>query len=80
MARRGRRYEEEPKLNIKKVIAVILVFVLIIGVIFGIKKMLDKDSNTVSGKIENVYYYTIYDERKMGSNKFIWRNSYKECI
>lgn len=80
MARRGKRYEDGPKLNIKKVIAVILVFALIIGIIIGIKKMLDKNTNTVSGKIENVYYYTIYDERKMGSNKFIWRNSYKSYI
>ncbi|MCI8397622.1 MAG: WG repeat-containing protein [Clostridia bacterium] len=66
MSRRGKRYDEGPKLNMKKVIAVILAFVLIIAVIFGIKKMLDGNAESISGKIENVCYYTIYDEGKWG--------------
>lgn len=75
MARTGKRYDDEPKLNIKKVIAVILIFVLIIALIIGVKNMLDKDSKSVAGKIENVYYYTIYDNGKWGVI-----NSYGETI
>ena len=66
MAKARRVYDDGPKLNIKKVIAVILIFILIIALIFGIKKMLDNDSNSITGKIENVCYYTIYDNGKWG--------------
>lgn len=66
MARRGKRYDAGPKLNMKKVFAVIVIFLLIIGLIIGIKKLLDKDSKSMTGKIENVYYYTIYDNGKWG--------------
>ena len=62
----GRRYDNRPKLNIKKVIATVLVFVLIVAMIFGITKMLSNDSKSVAGKIENVYYYTIYNNGKWG--------------
>lgn len=75
MANRGRRYDDEPKLNIKKVIAVALIFLIFILLIVGIKKLLDKDSNSITGKIENVYYYTIYDNGKWGVI-----NSYGEII
>lgn len=66
MASRARRYDTEARLNKKKVFAVILIFVLIIAIVFGTKKMLDKDSKSIAGKIENVYYYTIYDNGKWG--------------
>lgn len=62
----GRRYDNRPKLNIKKVIATILVLALIIAMIVGIIKMLNNDSKSVAGKIENVYYYTIYTNGKWG--------------
>ncbi len=75
MANRGKRYEVGPKLNMKKVFAVALIFVLIIGLIIGIKKLLDKDSKSIAGKIENIYYYTIYDNGKWGVI-----NSYGEIV
>lgn len=71
----GRRYNDTPKLNIKKVIVVLLVFAVIIAMIFGIIKMLNNDSKSVAGKIENVYYYTIYSNGKWGVI-----NSYGENI
>ena len=75
MARRGRRYDDEPKLNLKKVFAVIFILVLIIACIFGIKNLLSKDTKSLAGKIENVCYYTIYDNGKWGVI-----NSYGEII
>ena len=66
MAKARRVYDDGPKLNIKKVIGTVVVLILIIALIVGIKKMLDNDSNSISGKIENVYYYTIYDNGKWG--------------
>lgn len=75
MAKRGRRYDEGPKLNIKRVVAVIVFILFIIACIIGIKKLLDKDSKSIAGKIENVYYYTVYDNGKWGVV-----NSYGEII
>ncbi len=66
MARRGRRYDGEAKLNIKKVIAVIIVFLLIIAFIIGMKNLLSNGSNRLAKKIENVNYYTIYSGNKWG--------------
>lgn len=75
MAGYGRRYGEEPKLNLKKVVAVILIFALIIACIVGIIKLLNGDSKSMTGKIENVCYYTIYDNGKWGVI-----NSYGEVV
>lgn len=51
---RGRRYEE-PKLNMKKVFAVILAIIVIIMVIFIIKGVLTK--NKEQGKIASKDYF-----------------------
>ena len=75
MAKRGRRYDDEPKLNLKKVFAVILIILLIIACVFGIKNLLSKDSKSLAGKIEKVCYYTMYDNGKWGVI-----NSYGEVI
>lgn len=75
MAKRGRRYDEGPKLNMKKVFAVILIFLLIIALIIGIKKLLKSNSKSIAGKIETVCYYTIYDNGKWGVI-----NSYGEMV
>lgn len=66
MARRGRRYDDEPKLNMKKVFGVILVFVLIIASIKMISNILKDDSKNTSSKIENIRYYAMYDNGKWG--------------
>lgn len=66
MASRGRRYDTGEKLNLKKVFAVVLVFLLIIGAIMGLIKLLNNDAKSMTGKLENIYYYTIYDNGKWG--------------
>lgn len=64
MSRRGRRYDDEPKLNLKKVFAVILVLVVIVMIIFMIKYIVDKGKE--SGKIISSSYYALYTENKWG--------------
>ena len=66
MARRATRYDDGAKLNVKKVIAVIVIFLLILALIFGIRALLKNGSNSLTGKLENVYYYTIYDNGRWG--------------
>lgn len=63
---RGKRYDKESKLNIKKVIAVIVLLFVIVMFVFGIRTLLTSHSNSNSGKIEAVTYYTIYDNGKWG--------------
>lgn len=60
---RGRRYEE-PKLNIKKVIAVILAIIVFIICIFIIKGLLTKDNET--GKISSLSYFSSFKDNKWG--------------
>ncbi len=60
---RGRRYDE-PKLNLKKVFAVILAIIVIIMFIIGIKRILTKDQDT--GKIASKTYFTILKDNKYG--------------
>lgn len=62
--RRGRRYSNEPKLNIKKVIAV-LVFIAVV-IMFGIiiRNLLTKTKDT--DKIEVISYYTLYTNDQWG--------------
>ena len=84
MSRRARRYEGEPKLNIKKVIAVIVFFLVIIMFIVGIKSLLDHNVETGTGKIGAVTYYTAYDNGKWGvinsKGEKVIETSYDEMI
>lgn len=61
---KGKRYDSEPKLNIKKVIGVIIAFVVLIMIITSIVKILknnpDKDLITTSS------YYPVYTNGKWG--------------
>lgn len=66
MARRARRYEDTPKLNVKKIIAVVVLLLVIIMFIVGIKSLLQSNSKSTSGMIETVSYYTAYDNGKWG--------------
>lgn len=67
MARRvAKRYDGESKLNIKKVIAVIVLLIVIVMFVIGIKSLLKSNTETTSGKIETVTYYTVYDNGKWG--------------
>ena len=65
MARsRGRRYEAEPKLNMKKVFAVLIAIAVVIMFIFIIKGILTK--GTDKGKITGESYYTMFKDNKWG--------------
>ena len=79
---RGKRYNEEPKLNLKKVFAVIIAIIVLIMFIFIIKSFLSKDKNT--GKITSTTYFTLYKDNKWGvidnSGKEIISPSYNEMI
>ena len=72
---RGKRYDNGSKLNIKKVIAVIVFFLVIVMFVMGIKALLSTHSKSTSGRIEAVTYYTIYDNGKWGVI-----NSYGETV
>lgn len=74
MSRRGRRYDDEPHLNYKKVFIVLAIIVIIIVTIFMFKKILSREKDT--GKITSVSYYALYTDNKWG----IIDNAGKETI
>jgi len=65
MRRKGRRYDNEPKLNIKKVIAVILVIAVIIMFVVTIKKLLNSEDKEYT-KNSAVSYFSVYSNNKWG--------------
>ena len=79
---RGRRYDTEPKLNMKKVFAVAIAIIVIIMFIFIIKGLLSKDTTT--GKITTKNYFAIYKDNKWGvidsTGNTVIDPSYKEMI
>ena len=79
---RGKRYDTEPKLNMKKVFAVIIAIAVIIMLIFIIKGLFAKESTT--GKIVSKSYFTSYKDSKWGVIDSDGNNvidpSYKEMI
>lgn len=60
---RGKRYEE-PKLNMKKVFAVIIAIIVVIMFIFMIKGILAKGKE--KGKIASKDYFTVFKDNKWG--------------
>lgn len=78
----GTRYEQEKKLNIKKVIAVIVAILVIIMFIIAIKTLLTK--NTDSDKSKQTSYYPVYTNQKWGvidqTGKIIIEPTYEEMI
>lgn len=79
---RGRRYEQEPKLNIKKVFAVLIAIAVLVMFIFIIKGILSKGED--KGKITSQSYYTVFKDNKWGvidsSGETIISPSYEEMI
>ena len=79
---RGRRYDSEPKLNMKKVFAVVIAIVVIIMFIFIIKGLLSKD--TTSGKITTKNYFASYKDNKWGvinsNGEIVIDPAYQEMI
>ncbi len=60
---RGKRYSHEPKLNMKKVIAVILAIIVIVVFMIAIKKLI---SNDTKENITAKTYFTVYLNNKWG--------------
>lgn len=63
---KGRRYDGEQKLNIKKVFAVIAVIVIFVLAIVGIRKILKSDKNTFVSKNIELHYYTVFKNGNWG--------------
>ena len=62
---RGKRYDDEQKLNFKKVFAVIVVVAIIVAFIIGINKLLKK-KNQEENYFTEVAYYSMYQDGKWG--------------
>jgi hypothetical protein len=60
----GRRYENEPKLNIKKIICVIIAIAVIVMFIVSFKKLLQGDSKQAQGFGKG--YFSVYRNGKWG--------------
>ena len=77
---KGRRYSGEQKLNLKKVFAVLIAFIVLIMAIFMLKKVLTKAKNTKPLEINN--YFALYKDDKwgiLGSNgKIVIEPMYQE--
>lgn len=80
---KGRRYDKEQKLNIKKVIAVIMAIAVIIMFVIGIKTLLTQEDN-YQEKAVIASYYPVYTNEKWGvidqTGKIIIEPIYDEMI
>ena len=61
---KGRRYDNEPKLNMKKVFGVLIAFIVLIMIITSIVKILK--NNGEEELISTASYYTSYENGKWG--------------
>lgn len=82
---RGKRYDKEQKLNIKKVIAVIMAIAVIIMFVIGIKTLLtQEEKNNNPEKLVVSNYYPVYTNEKWGvidqTGKTIIEPTYDEMI
>ena len=62
---RGRRFDEEPKLNMKKVFATVLAVIVIILVVISIKNLFTKNKLVQEVAVQTTYF-TIFDNNKYG--------------
>ena len=80
---RGRRFDDEPKLNMKKVFATVLAVVVIILVVVSIKNLFTKDKIGQEVVVQTTYF-TVFDNNKYGviDNKgnIIIQPTYDEMI
>ena len=80
---RGKRYNDEQKLNVKKVFAVILVILVIVMFFIGIKKLLKKEEKVVS-YFTDISYFSIYENGKWGvinsKGDYVIKPEYDEMI
>lgn len=63
---RGRRFDDEPKLNMKKVVATIVAFLVIIMVIYSMILSLNKKSKEQQVTPESINYFSAYADSKWG--------------
>lgn len=63
---RGRRFDDEPKLNMKKVVATLVAFLVIIMVIYSMILSLNKKSKEQQIAPESVNYFSAYADSKWG--------------
>ena len=79
---RGRRYNNEPKLNIKKVIAVIVAIAVIVMFVIAIKNLLKSDSS--SNNLVSTTYFLLNKDNKWGvidnNAKTIIEPTYSDAI
>ena len=61
---KGKRYENQRKINLKKVFAVMMAFFVIIIAIIMVKNVLSKAKNTKT--IETINYFALYEDEKWG--------------
>lgn len=79
---KGKRYDNEPKLNVKKVFGVIIAFIVLIMIIISIVKILrtNKDEEFIS----TASYYTAYSNGKWGvidnNGKTVINMEYDEMV
>lgn len=80
---RGRRYDDTPKLNIKKVIATIVAIVVLIMVVISIKKLVTSKPKTKDVTAAETYF-SVYTDGKWGvidnTGKNIVNATYDEMI
>lgn len=81
---KGRRYDGEQKLNLKKVFAVFTTILIVILFIIGINQILKADKNKVSSKNIELNYYTVFSNGNWGvinsKGDIIIEPSYPEMI
>ncbi len=79
---RGRRYYEEPKLNVKKVIAVIIAILVIIMFVIALNKLIKKEKTHEA--FSKKYYFPVYTNKKWGvidnNGDIIIEPTYEEYI
>ena len=63
---RGKRYNGERKLNMKKVAGVIITLIIIILIIIGIKQILKADKQTLATKNVELHYHTLFTNGNWG--------------
>ena len=80
---KGKRYEE-PKLNMKKVVAVIVAILVIIMFVFMMKGILQKEQDSSTGSISSLSYFAAFHDNKWGvmdsNGNTVIDPSYQEMI
>lgn len=80
---KGRRYDTEAKLNLKKVVAVIIAILVIAMFIIGLRELLKQQDN-IKDKTFITAYYPIYENEKWGvidtKQNIIIKPTYDEMV